>query len=314
MSERKNFNPMLYQDWNEAIDEMSEHDQAEFFKAIRHFPNYEPQTSERSYWIFLRGQLKKQLDTYIEKCEKNQRIAYERERRKTSAHERSEDDIIEHECIRTYTNVDERHLKSKSESISKSISIKDIQKNEQSEPDGFALANQEKKVSKEKSFEENDFPKIVEIYNNVTKGVFPQIKVMNADRVKKTRKWAHSLYKAHNCKDKEDFFLQTKKYFDDACRVPFLRGDNGNWKADYEYLISQKCLTKMLEGSYQPEPKQVKPSELHDWQKERDEYYARQKAQSLGLSATNNKPINCNQHFEPLQHGEAIKAFLGAKQ
>lgn len=111
MSERKNFNPMLFRDWNESLDAMDEHDQVEFFKAIRLFPNYEPKTKEKCFWVFLRGQLQKQLDTYTQKCEKNQRIANERERQRTNDHERA----------RTCTNVDERHLKSKSISIKKEI-------------------------------------------------------------------------------------------------------------------------------------------------------------------------------------------------
>ena len=300
------FAPIIYKSWGQIFKTLPVEQRSELLLAISLYPDYTPK--DCPLWDYFRGELDKEYQQFLDRTQKAREAGKQRAVKASESQHQSASVSGRYPSLASDSHIPVPIPVPIPLPVSKKEDIRE------SEPDGFALANQEKKVSKEKSFEENDFPKIVEIYNNVTKGVFPQIKVMNADRVKKTRKWAHSLYKAHNCKDKEDFFLQTKKYFDDACRVPFLRGDNGNWKADYEYLISQKCLTKMLEGSYQPEPKQVKPSELHDWQKERDEYYAKQKAQSLGLSAVNNKPIQTNQHYEPLQHGEAIKAFLGAKQ
>lgn len=189
------------------------------------------------------------------------------------------------------------------------------QKNEPNGSDEFVLEN-EKKASKEKSFEENDFPRIVEIYNRVTKGVFPSLRIASAERATKARKFAKTLYKTNACKDKEDFFLQTEKYFKSACRVAFLRGENNrNWKAGFDYLISPKCVASIIEGTYtQDAPNGFKKAEVHDWQKERDEYFAKQKAQSQGLTTANNKPIEVNQHFEPLNHAEALKQVLGAKQ
>lgn len=96
MRDRKSFRPLVYADWLPLFKTMSEHERSEVLLAIASFPDYEPENV--ALWPFFREQLEKQLDAYREKCDKNQRIAHEREQNRTQRSERT----------RTCTNVSER--------------------------------------------------------------------------------------------------------------------------------------------------------------------------------------------------------------
>ena len=96
MRDRKSFRPLVYADWLPLFKTMSEHERSEVLLAIASFPDYEPENV--ALWPFFREQLEKQLDAYREKCDKNQRIAHEREQNRAQRSERT----------RTYTNVNER--------------------------------------------------------------------------------------------------------------------------------------------------------------------------------------------------------------
>lgn len=95
MRNRKSFRPLVYADWLPIFKTMSEHERSEVLLAIASFPDYEPENV--ALWSFFREQLEKQLDAYQEKCDRNQRIAHEREQKRTQRNERT----------RTCTNVDD---------------------------------------------------------------------------------------------------------------------------------------------------------------------------------------------------------------
>ena len=95
MRNRKSFRPLVYADWLPIFKTMSEHERSEVLLAIASFPDYEPENV--ALWSFFREQLEKQLDAYQEKCDRNQRIAHEREQKRTQRKERA----------RTCTNVDD---------------------------------------------------------------------------------------------------------------------------------------------------------------------------------------------------------------
>lgn len=95
MRNRKSFRPLVYADWLPIFKTMSEHERSEVLLAIASFPDYEPENV--ALWPFFREQLEKQLDAYQEKCDRNQRIAHEREQKRTQRNERT----------RTCTNVDD---------------------------------------------------------------------------------------------------------------------------------------------------------------------------------------------------------------
>ena len=96
MRDRISFRPLVYAAWLPLFNTMSEHERSEVLLAIASFPDSEPENV--ALWPFFREQLAKPLDAYREKCEKNQRIAHEREQNRTQRSERT----------RTCTNVSER--------------------------------------------------------------------------------------------------------------------------------------------------------------------------------------------------------------
>ena len=104
--ERKSFRPLVYPDWLPLFKTMSEHERAEVLLAIASFPDYEPENV--ALWPFFREQLEKQFDAYQEKCNKNQRIAHEREQKRTQEHERARTCTNVNECARTSTQEHER--------------------------------------------------------------------------------------------------------------------------------------------------------------------------------------------------------------
>ena len=105
MRERKIFRPLIYRDWLPIFQTMSEHDRSELLLAIASFPDYEPEGV--ALWPFFREQLRKQRALYQEKCDKNQRIADERERRRAEGSERTRTCTNVDDGTRTCTNVHE---------------------------------------------------------------------------------------------------------------------------------------------------------------------------------------------------------------
>lgn len=105
MRERKIFRPLIYRDWLPIFQTMSEHDRSELLLAIASFPDYEPEGV--ALWPFFREQLRKQCALYQEKCDKNQRIADERERRRAEGSERTRTCTNVDDGTRTCTNVHE---------------------------------------------------------------------------------------------------------------------------------------------------------------------------------------------------------------
>lgn len=65
----KQFSPRIYAEWGELFTGLNNNQLAELLKAITMFPNYEPK--DVNVWCFIKSQLQKDYDNFIETCNKN---------------------------------------------------------------------------------------------------------------------------------------------------------------------------------------------------------------------------------------------------
>lgn len=281
MRPRQTFRPLVYRDWLPLFQAMSEHDRSELLLAIAAFPDYEPENV--ALWPFFQEQLEKQRSTYQEKCDKNQRIADERERKRVEKNERT----------RTCTNVDDGARTCTTEH-ERTPNLEPITYN--LEPRDIKETEKEKSASrKSDGFRVSVFPKIAEAYNSILGGKLPQIRVSTDRRVSRCRAWAKRLYKDTNCQNTDDLLSQTEKFFKKVLGSPFLLGESdGKWKADFDFLISDKGYVGILEGKYDnnqaQQPARPFYTPTHDWESERKEALARMK--------------------EDMAHADAVNAYL----
>ena len=102
---KKQFCPYVYAEWGELFDAITEKERSEILLAITKFPEYEPVGV--SIWNFIKSQLQKDYELFVEKCEKNGEISRNYWKNKKT------NDI---ECNRTNT---ERHPKLKHKLLTK---------------------------------------------------------------------------------------------------------------------------------------------------------------------------------------------------
>ena len=111
-SKRKQFSPHIYAEWGELFEYLTNEQKAEILMAITKFPNYEPKDVQ--IWGFIKSQLQKDYEDFIEKCEKNGEISrnYWANKNKSKDIQQNANDV---ESIsndnRTITNDTERHPK-----------------------------------------------------------------------------------------------------------------------------------------------------------------------------------------------------------
>lgn len=72
-SKKKQFCPYIYTEWGELFDAITEKERSEILLAITKFPEYEPENVP--IWNFIRSQLQKDYELFVEKCEKNGQIS-----------------------------------------------------------------------------------------------------------------------------------------------------------------------------------------------------------------------------------------------
>lgn len=70
---KKQFCPYIYEEWGELFDAITEKERSEILLAITKFPEYEP--SNVPIWNFIKSQLQKDYELFVEKCEKNGEIS-----------------------------------------------------------------------------------------------------------------------------------------------------------------------------------------------------------------------------------------------
>ena len=72
-SKKKQFCPYIYAEWGELFDAITEKERSEILLAITKFPEYEPENVP--IWNFIKSQLQKDYELFVEKCEKNGEIS-----------------------------------------------------------------------------------------------------------------------------------------------------------------------------------------------------------------------------------------------
>lgn len=70
---KKQFCPHIYAEWGELFDAITEKERSEILLAITKFPEYEPVNIP--IWNFIKSQLQKDYELFVEKCEKNGEIS-----------------------------------------------------------------------------------------------------------------------------------------------------------------------------------------------------------------------------------------------
>ena len=70
---KKQFSPHIFAEWGELFEPLTNEQKAEVLMAITKFPNYEPVNVP--IWAFIKSQLNKDYETFIDKCEKNGQIS-----------------------------------------------------------------------------------------------------------------------------------------------------------------------------------------------------------------------------------------------
>jgi predicted phage replisome organizer len=134
-----------------------------------------------------------------------------------------------------------------------------------------AEEDKEEEIEKELEKEERvDCQQIVDLYHSICKS-FPSVRSLSESRKKaiKARLKTYSL---------EDF----KTVFENAESSSFLKGSNDrNWSANFDWLIADKNMAKVLEGNYADKPrygrKEIVPAWMGQRQLDDDEIRAIQR-------------------------------------
>lgn len=71
--QRKQFSPHIYPEWGELFDTITAEQRGELLLAITKYPEYEPK--DVPIWNFIKSQIQKDYEIFIEKCEKNGEIS-----------------------------------------------------------------------------------------------------------------------------------------------------------------------------------------------------------------------------------------------
>lgn len=72
MAKKKQFAPHIYQEWGELFENLTPEQNSEILLGIAKFPEYEP--NNVPVWNFIKSQLKKDYELFVEKCQSNSTI------------------------------------------------------------------------------------------------------------------------------------------------------------------------------------------------------------------------------------------------
>lgn len=96
--QKKQFCPHIYAEWGELFDAITEKERSEILLGITKFPEYEPKNVP--IWNFIKSQLQKDYELFVEKCESNSAIIKnywnKKKQKDTNEYERITN---ENECI-----------------------------------------------------------------------------------------------------------------------------------------------------------------------------------------------------------------------
>lgn len=108
--------------------------------------------------------------------------------------------------------------------------------------------------------EQISYQQIVDMYNSICKS-FPSVRSLSESRKKAIK----ARLKTYTIED-------IKTVFENAEASSFLKGRNDrNWSANFDWMISDKNMAKILEGNYADKPKRFGRKEnVPDWMEQRD--------------------------------------------
>lgn len=91
---KKQFSPHIYAEWGELFDAVTERERSEILLAITKFPEYEPK--DVTIWGFIKSQVQKDYEIFIDKCEINSSLIKnywaKKKQKNTEVNERLTDD------------------------------------------------------------------------------------------------------------------------------------------------------------------------------------------------------------------------------
>ena len=82
---KKQFSPHIFAEWGELFEPLSVEQKADLLMAITKFPNYEP--ANVPIWAFVKSQLVKDYEIFIEKCNKNGQVSKDYWRNKKNSND-----------------------------------------------------------------------------------------------------------------------------------------------------------------------------------------------------------------------------------
>ena len=113
---------------------------------------------------------------------------------------------------------------------------------------------EEKEVDIESKKEKTDLQSVVDLYHNICKS-YPSVRSLSDARKKAIR----ARLKNYSL---EDF----KTVFENAENSSFLKGSNDrNWSANFDWLIADKNMAKVLEGNYADKPRYGRKEPVPGW-------------------------------------------------
>ena len=96
--------------------------------------------------------------------------------------------------------------------------------------------------AKKKPDQNIPYDEIVDAYHKALPEL-PSVKILSDDRKRKIR----TIWNMSEKHKKVDWWT---RYFGYAQKIPFLMGDEKNWRADFDFLITKSKFIKIIEGSY----------------------------------------------------------------
>lgn len=98
MAKKKQFAPHIYPEWGEIFEDLEPEQNSEILLAITKFPEYEPKNVP--IWKFIKSQLQKDYEIFIEKCNKNENIIRNYwQKKKSNDYENIRTNTNEYECL-----------------------------------------------------------------------------------------------------------------------------------------------------------------------------------------------------------------------
>lgn len=225
-TKRKQFSPHIYAEWGELFECLNVEQKADILMAITQFPNYEPVNNP--IWNFIKSQLQKDYECFVEKCEKNGQISRNYWKNKSKKKE--------HHLISEEQNIN-RTISNEIEQYPKRITNNELQLTN-NELTNNELQKQEKKLKEKEPTIEDLFLIFYEKYPNKKSKQKALLSFNKALKITTFEKIMHGL--DNYIKDIEQKKTE-KKYI----KHPTTWLNQGCWEDEYEITEDKSNLLDM---------------------------------------------------------------------